>query len=142
LNLFDYHNYDDFKQFKTENRLLFEVLSSTGDKKKMLRLLKEKKEYSRLDEESAKAILGIIGTKVNMNTIKIEEEKGEVRYDMCKAFDDYKEEGRQEGRRSGELAMAIKTVKNLMKNQKITFEEAVNFLEIPKRMQGKMRSMI
>jgi len=146
LNLFDYHNYDDFKQFKTENRLLFEVLSSTGDKKKMLRLLKEKKEYSRLDEESAKAILGIIGTKVNMNTIKIEEEKGEVRYDMCKAFEDYKEEGRYEGRRegrkSGELTMALKSVKNLMKNQKITFEEAVAFLEIPKRMQGKIQTML
>jgi len=142
LNLFDYHNCDDFKRFKTENRLLFDILSSAGDKKKMLRLLKEEKEYGRLDEESAKAILGILGTKIEIEKIKTEDEKGELRYDMCKAFDDYKEEGRQEGRRSGELAMAIKTVKNLMKNQKITFEEAVNFLEIPKRMQGKMRSMI
>ena len=77
---------------------------------------------------------------------KTEDEKGQVRYDMCKAIEDMKrderQEGRREGRQSGELAMAIKTVKNLMKNQKITFEEAVTFLEIPKRMQGKMRSMI
>jgi len=73
---------------------------------------------------------------------------------MCKAIEDMKrderregrregrQEGRQEGRKSGELAMALKNVKNLMKNQKITFDEAVAFLEIPKRMQGKMQSMI
>lgn len=154
LNLFDYHNYNDFKQFKTENRLLFEVLSIAEDKKKMLQLLSEEKEYGRLDEESAKAILGILGTKINIEKIKTEDEKGEVRYDMCKAIKDIKRderregrregrlEGRREGRQSGELAMALKNVKNLMKNQKITFEDAVAFLEIPKRLQGKMKSMI
>ena len=36
-----------------------------------------------------------------MEKIKTENEKGEERYDMCKAFEDYKEEGRQEGRREG-----------------------------------------
>jgi len=69
---------------------------------------------------------------------------------MCKAIEDMKRderregryEGRREGRKSGELTMALKSVKNLMKNQKITFEEAVAFLEIPKRMQGKIQTML
>ena len=65
---------------------------------------------------------------------------------MCKAFEDYKEEGRREGeqagRKNGELSMAIKMVKNLMKNRKMTFEEAADVLEIPERMKGKMKTMV
>ena len=38
--------------------------------------------------------------------------------------------------------MMTKMVKNLMKNQKITFEEAAGVLEIPKRMLGKMKAMV
>ena len=157
LNLFDYHNYEDFEVFKTENRLLFEMLSCAKNKKKMLQLMKEEKNYGSLDGESAKAILGILGTKINMEKIKTENEKGEERYDMCKAIEDMKRderregrregreegrrEGREEGRKNGEIMMA-KMLKNLMKNQKITFEEAVAVLEIPKRMQGKMKAMV
>ena len=67
---------------------------------------------------------------------------------MCKAIEDMKRderregryEGRREGRKSGELTMALKSVKNLMKNQKITFEEAVAFLEIPKRISARERT--
>lgn len=145
LNLFDYHNYDNFEVFKTENRLLFEMLSCSKDKKEMLHLMKEEKEYGNLDEESAKAILGILGTKIDIEKIRTENEKGEERYDMCQAIEEMKRderrEGRREGRKNGELMMA-KMVKNLMKNQKITFEEAVVVLEIPKKMQGKMKTMV
>lgn len=35
LNLFDYHNYENFEIFQTEIRLLFEALSSGSDKKMM-----------------------------------------------------------------------------------------------------------
>ena len=142
LNLFDYHNYENFDGFQTENRLLFEILSNADDKKKMMHLLKQEKGYRSLDEESAKAILGIIGAKVDIEKIKIESEKGEEKYDMCKAFDDYKEEGRKEGRKEGELSMALKNVKKLMKKQKLTFEQAVAVLEISKKMQGKMKAMV
>ena len=150
LNLFDYHNYESYEIFKTENRLLFKMLSCAKDKKKMLHLMKEEKKYRSLDEESAKAILGILGTKIEIEKIKTEDEKGEERYDMCKAIEELKRderregrrEGREEGRKSGEVMMAIKNVKNLMKNQKITFEEAVAVLEIPKRMQAKMKNMV
>ena len=35
-----------------------------------------------------------------------------------------------------------KMIKNLMKNQKITFEEAAGVLEIPEKMQGKLKAMV
>ena len=137
LNLFDYHDYENFDVFKTENRILFEMLANSRDKNKMLGILKENTHYGKVDEESAKAILGILNVNVDLEKIVKKDEAGREVYDMCQAFEDYKEDGRQiglkqgkrEGKREGEM-QALKTViKNLMKNQKITFDEAVKMAE-------------
>ncbi len=69
---------------------------------------------------------------------------------MCQAFEDYKEDGRREGfklgqqkgRKTGEL-LALKTVvRNLMKNQSVSFEEAVAMLGISKTKQKKLQSLV
>ena len=142
LNLFDYHDWEDFSRFKTENRLLFELLSNAGDKKKLNNLLQENVGFSKVDEESARAILGILGIKTDLDAIKKQDEKGKEVYDMCKAVQDLKREGRREGKKEGEL-MTLKTViKNLMKNQKITFEEAVKMAGISKSKQKELQTLI
>lgn len=82
LNLFDYHEYKDFSIFKTENRIIFELLSCAKDKIKMEKVIKEN-QYM-LDKETAKAILGMLGIKVNLNKIMVKTEKG-VRFSMCSA---------------------------------------------------------
>ena len=98
LNLFDYHEYEDFSFFKTENRMLFELLSCAKDKVKMEKIIKQN-QY-KPDKETVKAIIGILGIKLNLNKIEVEMQEGEG-YDMCKAWDDHKESGRQEGRQEG-----------------------------------------
>lgn len=138
LNLFDYHEWKDFSKFKTENRLLFEMLSCGSDKKKMKEILQTNLAYEKLDIESAKVILGILGVKIALDTIKGWDEEGREVYNVCKAFDDY----RKEGRREGKLEMGVKLVKNLMNNQKVTFETAVEMLGISKREQKQLRSLI
>ena len=138
LNLFDYHEYKNFDMFKTANRFLFEALSCGKDLKKMRRVLKENLSYKELDVYTAKAIAGILKLKINLDEVARTNEEGEVVYDMCKAFDDYKEEGRREG----ELKMALKNVKNLMKKKKLNFEEAVDLLGITKRMQKELMNLI
>ena len=150
LNLYDYHDHDNFNIFKTENRLLFQMLSCGKDKKKMKHLLQEEREYRQVDEETAKAILGILGYDKPLEKIKQKSENGKEKYDMCQAFDDYREEGRQEGilegrregKQEGELIMALKTVKNLMKKQKISCEEAFNILGISRKMREEIISKI
>ena len=146
LNLFDYHEWKEFSRFKTENRLLFEALSCSGDKKKMRHILQTNLDYGRLDMESAKAIKGLLKLKTDLNTIKTKDEEGKAVYNMCKAFDDHKEEGRREGRREGRAEGEIQTlktvIKNLMNNQKITFEAASEMLGISKRKQKKLRTLI
>ena len=138
LNLFDYHEWKEFSRFKTENRLLFEALSYSGDKKKMQHILQANLDYRRLDMESAKAIKGLLKLKTDLNTIKTKDEEGKAVYNMCKAFDDHKEEGRREG----EIQTLKTVIKNLMNNQKITFEAASEMLGISKKKQKKLRTLI
>ena len=146
LNLFDYHDWKDFSRFKTANRLLFEALSCRSDVKKMKRILQNNIENRRVDRESAKAIRGILGVKFDLNAIKIKDEDGREVYDLCKAFDDYKEEGRREGRREGkregEQEMALKLVKRLMENQEVSFDVAVKMLGISKSRQKQLSALM
>ena len=148
LNLFDYHEYENFNMFKTANRLLFEALSCGKDLKKMRQVLKENFNYKELDELTVKAIVGILKLKINLEKIAKVNEEGKVVYDMCQAFEDYKEEGRREGKREGKRegrregeVLALKTaVNNLMKNQKVTFETAAEMLGISKSIQKQLLS--
>ena len=136
LNLFDYHDYTSFERFKTANRYLFEALSCGKNLKKMRRILKENLNYKELDEPTVKASAGILKLKVNLGKIAKVNEEGKVVYDMCQAFEDYKEEGRREGEL---LALKI-AIKNLMRNQKVTFETAAEMLGVSKSKQKKLLS--
>ena len=91
--------------------------------------------------ETVKAILGILGVKSNIDKIKYSDEKGNEVYDMCKAFDDYKEEGKREGKREGMQDMAM-MIRNLMKNQKVTFEVAAEMTGISKGKQKQLKNLI
>ena len=48
--------------------------------------------YKELDELTVKAIVGILKLKINLKKIAKVNEEGKVVYDMCQAFEDYKEE--------------------------------------------------
>ena len=102
----------------------------------MRRILKENLNYKELDEPTVKAIAGILKLKVNLGKIAKVNEEGKVVYDMCQAFEDYKEEGRREGEL---LALKI-AIKNLMRNQKVTFETAAEMLGVSKSKQKKLLS--
>ena len=78
--------------------------------------------YSALDEESAKAIFGITGIRINLETIREVTEKGKEVFNVCKAFDDHMERGRIEGKKEA--------VKNLMRNLSVSLEQAMELLGI------------
>ena len=111
-----------------------------------------------VDEVCARAILGILNVKTDLAKIMKKDEQGREAYDMCQAFEDYKEDGRKlglkqgrregrkegkkEGKREGELMALKKVVKNLIKNQKITFEEAVKMAGISLSNQKELRKLV
>ena len=135
LNLYDYHEKKDYSLFQTENRVLFEFLSHAGDKEGMKESMRRHPDwYSQLDLESVKAIEGIAGISMDPALMKEMKEDGEEVYNMCKAFEDYKEEGREENQ--------LRDIKVIMKNLKLKVEEAMKLLEIEAEDREKYRSAI
>ncbi len=84
----------DFTGFRTSIRLLFEVLQNAYDKDKMQEVLQNDEKFSKVDRETVEAINLFAGTDIDID------EKEEV-IDMCKAWEEQKNEGRELGREEG-----------------------------------------
>ena len=84
----------DFTGFRTSIRLLFEVLQNAYDKDKMQEVLQNDEKFSKGDRETVEAINLFAGTDIDID------EKEEV-IDMCKAWEEQKNEGRELGREEG-----------------------------------------
>ena len=115
LNLFDYHKYDSFDFFHGEVKVLFEVLSCMNDKNKMYEVLKAN---GPIECDTAILLGELINVK-GFEEYSILSNDGRERVNMCKAFEDFKEEGRQEGREEARketietLKMTIEMCKEL-----------------------------
>ena len=83
-----------FTGFRTSIRLLFEVLQNAYDKEKMQEVLQNDEKFSNVDRETVEAINLFAGTNIDID------EKEEV-IDMCKAWEEQKNEGRELGREEG-----------------------------------------
>ena len=94
----------DFTGFRTSIRQLFEVLQNAYDKEKMQEVLQNDKKFSNVDRETVEAINLFAGTDIDID------EKEEV-IDMCKAWEEQKNEGREEGRELGREEGRIRQAK-------------------------------
>ena len=135
LNLFDYHNCEDFSIFKTENRILFELLSTARDKKAMKQLLNKNRErYNKVDSNVMRTMFDIIGIKYKVSEKNNEEGDG----DMCKAIEEWAEEERTAGKFEG----TAEALRNIMDSLKITASEAMDILKIAKEEQAEYMKLI
>ena len=117
INLLAPREITDFTGFRTSIRQLFEVLKNANDKEKMQEVLQNDEKFSRVDRETVEAINLFAGTDIDID------EKEEV-IDMCKAWEDQKNEGRElgreEGRELGERQKIISLiVKKLQKDKSV-----------------------
>ena len=94
-----------------------------------------------MDEESAKAIFGITGIRINLETIREVTEKGKEVFNVCKAFDDHMERGRTEGRKEGRIEGKKEDIKNLMRNLSVSLEQAMELLGISEEERDKYLSV-
>ena len=113
MNLFDFHEHDNFEQFHSELKPFFEFLRYSGEKE----LLKEKigankEQYEELSSQ-AKVLLSRLTNIKEIPGVEAEKfEKGE--FSVCKAFEDMKEEGKIEGK----VELLIEKIcKKLQKNK-------------------------
>ena len=95
LNLYDCHAHDTFAEYHTGLRQLFEVIRYNKDKTQLRRVMEENKEaYSNMDSATREMIEVMTHVKLSGNKTT---EQGEERYNMIKAFEDYRLEGKIEG---------------------------------------------
>ena len=88
---------------------LFEVLQNAYDKEKMQEVLQNDEKFSKVDRETVEAINLFAGTDIDID------EKEEV-IDMCKAWEEQKNEGRELGREEGrELGERQKIISQIVK---------------------------
>lgn len=98
LNLYDCHEHDTFDEYRTGLRQLFEVVRYGKDRVKLQEVIEADREaYSSMDSDT-KELLEVVA-KVRIKEEHPGMKNEEKRYDLCKAFVDMKEEGRQEGKR-------------------------------------------
>ena len=97
LNIFDFHDYDDFGQFHSELRFVFEFLRYSEDRKKLAeRMTKNREWYEKLSNQAKLLLAHLTNIKKILNVEDKDFRKGE--FSMCKAFEDMEKKGRMDGR--------------------------------------------
>ena len=94
INLLNPLEITDFSKFETGLRPLFELLKNASDEEKLNDLITKDETFTRVDVETVAAINLFVGTDIKYD------EKEEV-VNMCKAWDDHKKLGIQEGMQRG-----------------------------------------
>ena len=107
LNLFDYHDYDDFDRFHSELQSVFEFLRYAGDKESMkIRLEQHRERYENLSSQAKVLLTKLANIRKIPGVGEKEFEKGD--FSMCKAFEDMRKEGFIEGEKKGEIKGEVK----------------------------------
>ena len=121
INLLAPREITDFTGFRTSIRQLFEVLKNANDKEKMQEVLQNDEKFSNVDRETVEAINLFAGTDIDID------EEDEV-IDMCKAWEEQKNEGREEGRKEGRKKEQVSLIVKKIKKNK-TMAEIADDLE-------------
>lgn len=119
------------KNRKFCNRELFEILSCAGDKESMDKLLSgEKSRYSQLEAEAAETICDIAG--IDMELLTTVKEDGTEVVNMCKAWDDRKGEGIEEG-----ICAAVHMCKDMKLSVQNTIENIAKAFSLTNEVAGQ-----
>ena len=135
LNLYDCQEHDTFDEYRTGLRQVFEAVRFSKDKNKLKSIMDENHEaYSKIDSDT-KDMLEIVAN------IKIPEkfktvENGKERYDMCKAFEDMRTEGYEEGIEKG-IHILIQTCQELGISSDVIAQKCAEKYEITLETAGK-----
>ena len=121
INLLAPREITDFTGFRTSIRQLFEVLQNAYDKEKMQEVLQNDEKFSKVDRETVEAINLFAGTDIDID------EKEEV-IDMCKAWEEQKNEGRELGERQKIISLVVKKLLRDNSGRNIPF---FHFSEFP-----------
>ena len=123
---------DDLKKFNSELQLVMGALQHLDDRKEMGIFLKEYERSRSVSFEAAQVLSVLAGIK-----LETKRKKGE-RVDMCKAWEDQYEYGKQHG----EVKGLANSVRNLTESMQWSTEKAMEVLKVPEEQQEEIIKML
>ena len=112
LNLYDCHEHDTFDEYHTGLRQLFEVIRYGKDKEQLQRIMEENREaYINMDSDTRELLDVMANVKFSEEHITME--NGKERYNMLKAFEDMRLEGKEEGRLESKIEDIMELLEEL-----------------------------
>lgn len=124
MRLYSLNEQDNFNQFHTDLKEVFQAFSCRKDREKLRQLVQENEAFLQMPEDAVEVMTKLLNWKeLEDNRAKYmkRDEEGKERYNMCKALMDIKEEGMQEGMQEGILEKTKKVIENMINKG---FEEA------------------
>ena len=92
VNIFDYHNYDNFDMFASELRQVFSFLKYSEDKEKLQKYIAENSaDFYNISDESVELMAVLTNSEKILDVDRFRNEEGGI--DMCKALEDIRQEG-------------------------------------------------
>lgn len=113
LNLYDCHEHDTFREYRTGLRQMFETIRYGKDKEQLRRVIEADREaYTNMDNDTRQLLEVMANVRISEEYKKME--NGKEKYNMCKAIEDMIADGKMEGR----LELLIQLVcRKLQKNK-------------------------
>ncbi len=120
LNLYDCQAHDTFEEYQTGLRQVFETARYAKNKEKLRQVMEENRAiYSRMDSETKEMIEVVANVKIS-EVFRVKDDR-EERYDMCKAFEDMRQEGIEIGLAEG-MEKGIRALLEISKELRIPRE--------------------
>lgn len=135
LNLYDCHEHDTFEEYRTGLRQIFEAVRYAKEKEKLKKIMEKNREaYSKIDSDTKDMLEVVANIKIPEEYRVVEE--GKERYNMCKAFEDMRLEGFEEGIEKGIRAL-IQICTELGISNDIIIEKCAKEFEMTKEAVGR-----
>ena len=131
---------ENLQKFNSSLREVLSFIKYSKDKEQLRVLVKGNPRFASLDKGAALVI-----RYCTHSDFKIDEQDKEERFNMCKALDDIRQEGFEDGQKIGlEIGLRgqVSMLKNLMESLGVTAAKAMDLLKITEPEQGKLMSML
>ena len=125
------------EHFSEEWRVIFEVLKRQNDGAELERYIHERETTLGKLPTDTKRFLNVMLDIQGLDTRDEQEEE-----EMCKAIEEIREFGREEGLIQGKEEGLIISIRNVMESLKTTVEQAMSILKIPEAEREKYASMV
>ena len=137
LNLIVPAEIADPEKFRTSFGSVMSFIASSHDKSKMKELLKKNSGFRLNDRDARRVIESCTSTKIDEDYYT---DEGGI--NMCKAWEDYRLEGKEEGLEAGRLDSIVFSIQSLKKTLHLSITEAMDALCVSAEDRNKIQHRI